>query len=43
MYGRTPRDLTLPVTGTSDAVGPGTYWPRAETSNRRRIGIKMFT
>ena len=38
MYGRTPRDLGLPVTGTTDAIGPGSYWPRDDASNRRRIG-----
>lgn len=40
MYGRTPRDLTLPATGTADAIGPGAYWPREDnTSNRRRVGM----
>ena len=37
MYGRAPRALTIPITGTADDIGPGTYWPN-EDAMRRKAG-----
>lgn len=37
MYGRAPRGLTVPITGTADDIGPGAYWPKGDGS-KRKIG-----
>ena len=35
MYGRAPRGLTVPITGTADDIGPGAYWPKGEATQRK--------
>lgn len=42
MYGRAPRALTIPISGTADDIGPGTYWPN-EDAMRRKAGKNYFT
>lgn len=40
MYGRAPRSLTIPMSGTTNEVGPGTYWPK--DSKRQNDGYAPF-
>ena len=41
MYGRAPRALTMPISGTADDIGPGTYWPN-EDAMRRKAGKNFY-
>ena len=41
MYGRAPRALTIPISGTADDIGPGTYWPN-EDAMRRKAGKNFY-
>eukprot|EP00112_Aurelia_sp_Birch-Aquarium-sp1_P015345 Seg3394.2 transcript_id=Seg3394.2/GoldUCD/mRNA.D3Y31 product="Sperm-tail PG-rich repeat-containing protein 2" protein_id=Seg3394.2/GoldUCD/D3Y31 len=42
MYGRAPRALTIPISGTADDIGPGTYWPNEDAMRRKADAFAPF-